>query len=209
MRYCANCGSQIEKDSKFCHNCGASVSAELPISKKNEQINVASTDSSRETAEEYQARTNIKSKEEAKKYLGQLKAFFWIVFVSMLVMRGLGESGSEIVFILLVPYIGLLVYFVVFSAKVLKAEKLSRASALLCIFFAPFSWLYLYPLMADPLKIILGEKQPPVRLSSAEIKKRAEKIAADDRKFWRNFWIIVGVFVGIFAFVLVAVSLLV
>ncbi|MCU0680133.1 MAG: zinc-ribbon domain-containing protein [Planctomycetes bacterium] len=171
--FCANCGSKIEEGSKFCHHCGANVSVDLPIakkSKKTEQINKinVNTDNTRETVEEYQIRTNIKSKEEAKKYLNQLRALFWIVFLSMVVIRGLGEVESELVAILFIPYIGLLIYFIIFSVKVLKAEKLSAVNALWCILFAPFSWLYVYPLMANPLKIIIGEKEPPIRLNEAK-----------------------------------------
>lgn len=208
--FCANCGSKIEESSKFCHHCGANIGAHLSTpkkSKKTEQISEinVNTDNTRETVIEYQAKTNIKSKEEAKKYLNQLRVLFWIVFLSMVVIRGLGESESELAAILFIPYIGLLIYFIIFSVKVLKAEKLSGANALWCIFFAPISWLYIYPLMADPLKIILGEKQPPIRLSEAEKK---QKTAEANKKFWRNFWIIIGVVVGVFVISLIAIFLL-
>ncbi len=176
--FCANCGSKIEEDSKFCHHCGTNVGANLSTpqkTKKTEQISKSNTntENARETMEEYQARTNIGSKEEAKKYLNQLRVLFWIVFLSMVVIRGLSKSESELAVILLVPYTGLLIYFIIFSVKVLKAEKLSSANALWCILFAPISWLYLYPLMADPLKIILGEKQPPIRLN--EVKRKQDE----------------------------------
>ncbi len=175
--FCVNCGSKIEDGSKFCHNCGININIDLSTPKnvkKTEQViktNVK-TDNTRESAEEYQAKTNIKSKEEAKKYLNQLRVLFWIVFLSIVVIRVLGELESELVAILSIPYIGLLIYFIVFSVKVLKAEKLSSVNALWCIFFAPISWLYIYPLMADPLKIILEEKQPPIRLNETEKNKR-------------------------------------
>lgn len=208
--FCANCGSKTEEDSKFCHHCGTNVGADFSTqkkTKKTEQISKTNvnTDNMRETAEEYQTRTNIKSKEEAKKYLNQLRALFWIVFLSMAVIRGLGESESELAVIFFIPYIVLLIYFIIFSVKILKAEKLSGANALWCIFFAPISWLYIYPLMADPLKIILGKKQPPIRLSEAEIK---QKTAVANKKLWRNFWIIIGIIVGIFAISLIAIFIL-
>ncbi len=200
--FCINCGSKVEEGSKFCPHCGINFGVESLISKKEnktEQIDRISIDSIRETVEEYQSRTNIKSKEEAKKYLSQLKAMFWIVSLSMIFMRIIGELESELTVILFIPYIGLLIYFIIFSVKVLKAEKLSGANALWCIFFAPISWFYLYPLMADPLKIILGKKQPPVRLSEMEIKQKAAKTVAANKRFWRNFWMIVGVVLGVLA----------
>lgn len=208
--FCANCGSKIEESSKFCHNCGTTVGAGLSIpkkSKKTEQVSETdiNTNNERETVEEYKEKTNIKSKEEAKKYLNQLRVLFWIVFLSMVIIRGLGESESELAAILSIPYIGLLIYFVIFSVKVLKAEKLSGANALWCIFFAPISWLYIYPLMADPLKIILGEKQPPIRLSETEKK---QKIAETNKKFWRKFWILIGIVGGVFVVSLIAILLL-
>ncbi|MCK4554743.1 zinc-ribbon domain-containing protein [Candidatus Parcubacteria bacterium] len=203
--FCANCGTKIEENSKFCHNCGNSVINDLPTLKNEKQLNNevnATTNDTRETAEEYLAKTDIKNVEEAKKYLGQLKALFWIVFLSMVVIRGLGESESELAVILFIPYIGLLIYFIYFCVKVLKAEKLPKANALWCVVFAPISWLYLYPSMADPLKIILGKKQPPIRLSDSE---RKQKRTEANKKFWRKFWIIVGAVVGIFAIALVAI----
>lgn len=208
--FCANCGNKIEESSKFCHHCGTNVGADLSTpkkAKKTEQISKTNvnTDNTRETVEEYQARTNIKSKEEAKKYLNQLRVLFWVVFLCMVVIRGLGESESELAAILFIPYIGLLIYFIIFSVKVLKAEKIPGANALWCIFFAPISWLYIYPLMADPLKIILEEKQPPIRLNEAEIK---QKTAEANKKFWRNFWIIIGIVVGVFVISLIAIFLL-
>jgi len=208
--YCPECGLSLDKNCKFCHHCGVNIGADLLIPqkvKKTKQIGRANVnvDKTRETVEEYQARTNIKSKEEAKKYLKQLRVLFWIVFLSIIAMRGLSESESELAVMLVIPYIGLLVYFIIFSVKVLEAEKLSGANALWWIFFAPISWLYIYPLMADPLKIILGEKQPPIRLSETE---RKQKSVQANKKFWRNFWVITGTLFGIFVVSLIIVILL-
>lgn len=209
--FCANCGSKIEDGSKFCHDCGDNVGVEVSSPKKTKKTEQAiktdvNTDSTRETVEEYQARTNIKSKEEAEKYLNQLKILFWSVFLSMVLIRGLGESESESVTILIIPYIGLLIYFIIFSVKVLKVEKLSGANALWCIFFAPISWLYIYPLMADPLKIILGEKQPPIRLSEEERKK---KLFEANKKFRRNLLITIGVVSCVFIVSLIAIFIII
>jgi hypothetical protein len=208
--FCANCGSKIEKSSKFCHHCGVGVSANLLTLKKESKIKQISkpslnTDNLRETLEEYQAKTNIKNKKEAKKYLNQLKALFWIVFLSMIIIHSLSELKSELATILFIPYILLLIYFIYFCTKILKAERLPKSNAALCIIFAPLSWAWLYPLMANPLKIILEEKQPPIRLNEAEKKQKAAKA---NKKFWRNFWIITEIIIGIFTISLIAIFLL-
>jgi len=203
--FCANCGNEIEKSSKFCHHCGdkSSISKKSNKTKQTEEPRVdVNIDSSRESVDEYQARTDIKDKKEAKRYLIKLRILFWVVFLSMMVIRGVGEVESDALFILFVPYIGLLIYFIIFCAGLLKAERLSRLNALWCIFFAPLSWFYVYPLMADPLKIILGKKQPPMRLSDTERKQRE---AIVNKKFWRNFWILMGSLAGIIILFIVLV----
>lgn len=211
--FCEKCGTKLDEGSKFCHSCGASVGNNLSIPKKArsvkrheeaKKISIA-PDNPRGTAEEYLAKTDIKDKEEAKKYLSQLKALFWLVVLSIIIIRGVGESESESAAVLYIPFIGLMIYFVYFCVKVLKAEKLPKANALWCVFFAPFSYFYLYPLMADPLKIILGEKQPPVRLSDTERKQRASEA---NKKFWRTFWMIIGITGGLFALTLIAIYFL-
>ncbi len=169
--FCANCGYKIEEKSKFCHHCGTGTNIDFINPKKTnktEQIskNNVNVDNINEVVREYQARTNIKSKEEAKKYLKQLKNLLWMFFLNFILMIFFGESESGVAAIFYITHIGLLVYFVIFSLKLLKAENLSRANALWCVFFAPISWLLLYPLMANPLKIILGEKLPPTQLNN-------------------------------------------
>ncbi len=211
--FCENCGTKIEEDSKFCYNCGTIVGNNLPILKKVKQVKqhdeIKKTnigiDNPRGTAEEYLTKTDIKNTEEAKKYLRQLKALFWLVFLSIIIIRGLGESESELAAILYIPYLGLMIYFIYFCVKVLKIEKLPKINALWCILFAPISYLYLYPLMADPLKIILGEKQPPAHLNDTE---RKQKNIEANKKFWRTFWIIIGVVSVFFAIMITVIYFL-
>lgn len=208
--FCRNCGDKTEEGAKFCHNCGVEIGVSLPISKKEEQT-TSSTQLGglRETAEEYLARTDIKDAGEAEKYLNWIRALFWIVFLSIVVMRGLSESDSDLAVILFFPYIGVMIYFIYFCAKVLKAERLPKANALWCVVFAPFSWLYLYPLIADPLKIILGKKQPPIRLSDSEKAVERQKATEASKRFWRRFWMIIGIVISIFVVSLIVIYLLV
>lgn len=203
--FCANCGTKIENGAKFCHHCGTDVDNNSPTLKKEKQVEQNSeikkdikSDNLRETAEEYLARTDIKNKDEARKYLNQLRALFWIILLGRFV---LGESD-----ILAILYLGLFIYFIVFCSKVLKAEKLSKANALWCIFFAPISWLYLYPLMTDPLKIILGKKQPPIHLNNEERKQKAIEV---NKKIWRDFWTTLKIVAGIFIVILIVICFLI
>ena len=202
--FCVSCGTKIKDEAKFCYHCGMNIDNSLLILKKEKQAGQNSevkkdikSDNSRETAGEYLAKTDIKSKDEARRYLNQLKALFWIIFLGIFV---LGESD-----ILAILYFGLFVYFIVFCLKLLNAEKLSKANAFWCIFFAPISWLHLYPLMANPLKIILGEKQPPIHLSN---KEREQKATEFHKKIWREFWMALKIVIGILTVILIAMYLL-
>jgi hypothetical protein len=129
----------------------------------------------RYTLEEYLAETNIKNKEEAKAYLRELRITFWVVFLCGSILYSLNESDNKLVFLFFIFYVCFSVYFIYFCFKLLKIEKIPTGNAWFCIIFAPISWLYLYPLLANPLKIILGEKQPPIRMSGAEKQKIYEK----------------------------------
>lgn len=186
---CTNCGAKIDESSKLHHQCGTVINT---ISKV-EQPNTKTL----ETREQYLANTSIKDIAQAKGYLKQLKLLFWIVFIFSLVVELLDYSefySNDLFGLLGIVNLGLIIYFIYFCSKVLKAEKISRWNALLCVFFAPLSWIYLYPLITDPLKIITGEKQLPVVLTELEKQQKATK---DNKKFWREMWRMIGVFLGI------------
>ena len=126
------------------------------------------------TKEEYLALTTIKSVEEARGYLLQLR----VLFPLLLLLIGLSEYLK-----LPTPYdlyfgIFCLVawaYFVYFCRKVIKAEKFADTSYLLSIIFAPISWIWFYPAIMEPLLIITGEKEiaPGFNIKTVE-----EKLAA-------------------------------
>ncbi|MDD4290095.1 MAG: zinc ribbon domain-containing protein [Patescibacteria group bacterium] len=162
--FCQHCGVKIEENTKFCHHCGAKTNSNtLQLKKEGAKKNIETQGSSinneRETVEEYLSKTNIKNKEEAKKYLNQFRILLWTVFISMVFVRGLNESAPEGSLMFGIIYLGLLIYLIIFCVKILSVEKQPKINAIWCIIFAPLSWLYLYPLIADPLKIIIGQKQ--------------------------------------------------
>jgi len=202
--YCHNCGTQAGDKIKFCHNCGVGISTDSNVEQtkevntnQNKQQNIVGKPKGM-TREEYMARTNIKSVEEAQGYLSRLKFLFIAVFVGMIIVKGGAESINEDVYMLIwLVDIILLIYFVVYCVKVIKAEKIAKTSAALSIIFAPISWIWFYPAITEPLKIIIGEKEPPYSLPpelSPEEKEARKK--AGDKAFWHKMKILLGVSFG-------------
>ena len=145
------------------------------------------------TPEEYLSETNIKNKEEAKRYLKELKIIFWVHLISLSFLYSSNESGNESAFVFFIFYICILGVFIYFCIKLLKVEKIPTGNAWFCVVFAPISWLYLYPLLANPLKIILGEKQPPIRISNEKRRETYEK----SKKHWKKVSIVLGILVSL------------
>lgn len=209
--FCINCGVKLEKNSKFCYHCGILIEEDLILEKtkgvKKEIIKSGNTmpNEERETIEEFLAKTDIKSIEEARGYLVQIKILFWTAFLFMIFINALGESETELSTVFVVLYLIFLVYFIFFCAKVLKAERIPKSNAFWCIFFAPISWFYFYPLISDPLKIIVGEKKPPIRMSE-EDRKRLYKEGS--KKFWKRFWVTVGIIIGVLGAAMAAIVIL-
>jgi hypothetical protein len=217
--YCANCNSLIEKGTKFCQNCGIGISKSSLISKPEKSIekNFNSRQPSsnhsiktEETPEAYMQKTDIKSTDEAQSMLSRLKITFWAVAISLLTLNVITELSSslsnEFAYLFIALYFGVLIYFVFYCMTVLKAVNLPRTSAFWCVFFAPFGWFYLYPLMANPLKIILGKLPVP---SSEEAQEKNRKARISKRKFYIRFWIIAGVLVLLYILTIVVVALII
>jgi small-conductance mechanosensitive channel len=143
------------------------------------------------TKEAYLASTNIESIDQARSYLNKLRVLFISNFIlSAIAEMDLGNFSAIVAIIELV----LLIYFIFFCAKVLKAEKEARINAAFCILLAPLSWFWFYPRITNPLKIIIGKKQPPASLplvlSEEELKlKKTES----RKKFWKNILIASGI----------------
>jgi len=120
------------------------------------------------SVEEYQSSTGIQNKEEAKKYLKTLRMLFWLTGSLFLLINI--TSGSNNFAVLMLTTLLILVFIPVFSfhwmycLKVLRATRLATTSLFLLFFFAPLSWIFFYPELTKPLKIILGEIPPPSNL---------------------------------------------
>jgi hypothetical protein len=211
--FCKNCGVRLDGDSLYCHNCGGNVGngsqikdkvslKKRPATKTEPVASFTPSDVKRgwrETREEYMARLDIASVEEARKYLTNIKALFWIVLISWAIIQGLAESQPETAALLWLPYIGLYIYFISYCYKILKKEKLPGSNAALCILFAPLSWFALYPTIANPLKIIIGVKEPPEYKTDEE---RAREQIAYRKSSRRNIIILLAI---IFLIILFAV----
>lgn len=64
------------------------------------------------TPEEYLSETNIKNKEEAKRYLKELKTIFWVHLISLSFLYSSNESGNESAFVFFIFYICILGIFI-------------------------------------------------------------------------------------------------
>lgn len=203
--FCENCGNKIIEGTQFCHNCGSKISDDDHEEKKVSPQNNQSSNKPM-TREDYMAHTNIKSEEEAKEYLNRLNFLFIAVFIGMVIVNGTADSIDEGLYaIIWLANIALIIYFVWYCVKVIKAEKISKATAAFSIIFAPISWLWFYPNITDPLKIIVGKKVPPVSLpNKLTLGERKKK----DKKFWRNFWIVMASIFGGLILIIILISLL-
>jgi hypothetical protein len=214
--YCANCNSPIEKGSKFCHNCGININSSSLLVKPDERIskqsNISKIDNTKtttETAEEYLLKTNVKDREQAREMLARLKLLFWVVGIFLFIINILNElvfvTGSELYYLIVVPYAALVIYFIYYCTKVLTAIKKPRANATWCFIFAPIGWFYLYPMMTKPLKIILGELPVPNEAEESEKKRKSENSI---KKFRKRFWIVTAILLLLFILLLVSLVLI-
>ncbi len=159
------------------------------------------------TRDEYQAKTGIKNVEDARSRLTHLRVLFTVVLATLLLVQGGAEAMSEDTYgLLVIIYIGLLVYFVVYCVKTIKLTKdVTSANAFWSIVFAPISWFWFYPEITKPLKVIVGElpvpDKLPIQLSSEEAKQARE---ASNKRFWKIVKIGVAVFAVLFGIAMIA-----
>lgn len=161
-----------------------------------------------EDKKKYISLTNIKSRAEAKKYFIVLNVFFIISSIAYILYCVLSykfpiylmpEIFKEKGFLLslfitngpILILVVVMVFFTIYASKVIKAEKISNTYAIFCFFLAPISWIWFYPRIMSPLKIILGEEEI---LSRKFIQQQTIK----DKKTKSNFWL---KFIIIFCFI--------
>ena len=144
------------------------------------------------TQEEYRARTLIQTPEEAKTRLVHLQELFFAVFgARIFISLSVGFVTLDVYRFLLLAHVTLIVYFVIYCMKVIKLTRdVTRADLVWSILFAPISWLWFYPEITKPLRIILGELPPPDKLPTRE--ERAALRKAVNGNYWKSLLIIVG-----------------
>lgn len=180
--FCTNCGNKLNEDN-FCASCGTQI-------KNFNQTDTESLNSSQMTKEEYLNASGVESIDDARKKLKEIKLLFWGALIIMVAVEFVPEDGSlsTIALAVLVFYWVYLAFFIYYSAKLLSKLNLSKWSAVLVIFFAPFSWILFYPMMANPLKAMIGEIPVPPRLTAEQ---KAIRKAKEDQ-IWKWFKLLVG-----------------
>lgn len=195
--FCTRCGSVVDNKNKFCSSCGLRIenfdNNKNTSTKKEDKVQIEDS-SPISTAESYLALTDIRDVVTAKKYLNKLNSLFFLTFVGIILL-----NFNPLFFVILIP---LLIYFVVFCNKVIKEERVSNASAVFVFLFAPISWVWFYPSIMDPLKIIVGEKELP---------KKLPKIIEDstyNKKIRTVFWTFIGIVVIFLGFLVIYATIL-
>lgn len=79
MKYCNNCGHQLDDSAKFCAKCG---SAAAPFAAGSEHPTQAQTQSN-ETVLKVERQTEVNSPEKSKyNFFDVIKRFFWLMYIS-------------------------------------------------------------------------------------------------------------------------------
>lgn len=138
------------------------------------------------TSEEYRSRTKISSVAEAKTHLVRLQILFLVVaFVQIagdIVQR---ISDSPLKPVLYVLQMAVILFFVGYCHRIIKlTEDVTKANLLWSIFFTPIGWIWFYPAITKPFKVIIGEMEAPETLPSpSELAKSRENV---NKMYWRT-----------------------
>jgi len=221
--FCQNCDAEMPENLEVCSKCGRDIKTGKSIhntsktdietkdiiEEKQSNTNKDIKTGEPMSIEEYMSYTNIKSVDEAQKYYSNLKMLFILVFIGLIVVKGMTGIDSGLYAIIWLADIALLIYFVVYCVKVVNAEKISKASAAFSILFAPISWFWFYPNIMEPLKIIIGKKTPPQSLTIKKEKTEKEKTEREisNKKYWNKYWILMGVIFGIILLLIILVGI--
>ena len=110
--------------------------------------------------------TKIESADEARELWRRTKILFLLATPAAVVANMAVSLAEEIEEDILAAgaliYIVLLIVLLINTYIVIrKTERVTKAYTLFTIVFAPFSWIWLYPELVKPLKIIAGDSEPP------------------------------------------------
>ena len=144
------------------------------------------------TREEYRQQTDIQTTDEAKRLQEQFRLLLTIFGGVWL----LALCSRYIVYWLepffLIGYIVMLVVVFVYARRIIvRTRRVSRADILWAVLFAPISWFWFYPEVVKPLRIIMGELEPPTASSQEHSREAVRR--AGNKRFWRTIKIVFAV----------------
>lgn len=150
--------------------------------------------------EEYRVYTKIQSVDEARRLLVTTKRLFIAMLVMMLLPGILyitvlaNIEGVPWVAIIAPVQYGLWFYLIYHAAQVIKRTRpFTKAWAGWALILAPVSWIWLYPELTDPLKVIIGIKEVPADLEVPKIvseKELREQEVRIRRGAWRSMGVV-------------------
>ncbi|MBP9761243.1 MAG: hypothetical protein KBD15_03335, partial [Candidatus Magasanikbacteria bacterium] len=132
---CPNCSKPVVAHAPACAYCGTPLpqSSYLPQEPRTEIINGQEYKIGPMTKEEYLASTRIESAEQAASYLLRIRLLFILVTVNSVIIQLLEEHATQTIYYIgLLVGLGVIIYFVYFCAKVLKACNRERWEAIFC-----------------------------------------------------------------------------
>ena len=160
--------------------------------------------------EQYRQLTDISSPDEAHDLIAKTKLIFIAGFVvmagSIYYARVYSAADTRIALLLSAFEWGYLFFIGWHTYQVIqKTKKVNRANVFLAIFFAPISWLWLYPELVKPLKIITGEIDTPEHIEDRT--QNLEAAAEYNRNYWRKFFKVTAILGAIFFAAILALLL--
>lgn len=131
------------------------------------------------TRQEFQALTDIGSQDEAKEYISRAKMLFITSIVIGVAWQFVDEAAvmtEKYLWVLALGSIAFQLFFIGYCWKIIQlTKKVTKASIIWLILFAPISWFWFYPALVQPLHIIAGDQPAPDHLETAADKKEFNK----------------------------------
>jgi len=138
------------------------------------------------TSEEYRSRTKIRSVAEAQTHLVRLQTIFFVVALVQ-ITGDIAQriSDNPLMPVLYVLQMAVILFFVGYCRWIIKlTEDVTKANLLWSIFFLPIGWIWFYPAITKPFKVIIGELEAPETLPNPlELAKSRENV---NKMYWRT-----------------------
>lgn len=145
------------------------------------------------TKEEYQKHASLASSEEANELLKQTRMAFVAYIILTIVLSSVADAASDnaMIFVALARVMLIAVFLTYNISITRKTKRVTEAWAGWSIIFAPVSWIWYYPNLVQPLKIVAGIVAPPEAIMSDEVfASRSQRAKERFRKSLRVWGII-------------------